>query len=132
MRESAKRSRHEADVVRAGGHFVPLVYDTYGTMGEEAEARVWGLIAVATIEQPEWMLACGAGETEMMEWDRWARAQLGADWRRRMRDETISLPFRGATAARIILSGAARARSGRGVRVYGHMSSSDLDTGAGD
>ena len=38
LRESAKRSRHEADVVRAGGHFVPLVYDTYGTMGEGAEA----------------------------------------------------------------------------------------------
>ena len=126
MRESAKRSRHEADVVRAGGHFVPLVYDTYGTMGEEAEAWVRGLIAVATIEQPEWMLACGAGEAEMMEWDRWARAQLGADWRRRM---SVALQ-RGN--ARIILSGAARARSGRGVRVYGHMSSSDLDTGAGD
>ena len=36
VRESAKRSRHEADVVRTGGHFVPLVYDTYGTMGEGA------------------------------------------------------------------------------------------------
>ena len=84
------------------------------------------MIAVATIEQPEWMLAGGAGETEMMEWDRWARAQLGADWRRRM---SVALQ-RGN--ARIILSGAARARSGRGVRVYGHMSSSDLDTGAGD
>ena len=87
MRKSAKRSRHGADVVRAGGHFVPLVYDTYGTMGEEAEAWVRGLIAVATIEQPEWMLACGAGETEMMEWDRWARAQLGADWSRRSEED---------------------------------------------
>ena len=37
MRESAKRSHHEADVVRAGGHFVPLVYDTYGTMGTMGE-----------------------------------------------------------------------------------------------
>ena len=126
MRESAKRSRHEADVVRAGGHFVPLVYDTYGTMGEGAEAWVRGLVAVATIQPPEWVMAGGAGETEMMEWDRWARAQLGADWRRRM---SVALQ-RGN--ARIILSGAARARSGRGARVYGHMSSSDLDTGAGD
>ena len=50
MRESAKRSRHEADVVRAGGHFVPLVYDTYGTMGEGAEAWFRGLVAVAPIE----------------------------------------------------------------------------------
>ena len=66
------------------------------------------------------------GELEMQEWDRWARAQLGADWRRRM---SVALQ-RGN--ARIILSGAARARSGRGVRVYGHMSSRDLDTGAGD
>ena len=42
-REGAKRSRHEADVpVRAGGHFVPPVYDTYGTMGEDAEAWVNG------------------------------------------------------------------------------------------
>ena len=55
MRESAKRSRHEADVVRAGGHFVPLVYDTYGTMGEGAEAWFRGLVAVAPIEPPEWM-----------------------------------------------------------------------------
>ena len=124
-REGAKRSRHEADVVRAGGHFVPLVYDTYGTMGEDAEAWVRGLIAVATIEPPEWMVASG-DHSELVEWDRWARAQLGADWRRRM---SVALQ-RGN--ARIILSGAARVRSGRGVRVYGHMSSSDLDTGAGD
>ena len=110
----------------AGGHFVPLVYDTYGTMGEDAEAWVRGLVAVATIEPPEWVMASGAGEMELMEWDRWARAQLGADWRRRM---SVALQ-RGN--ARIILSGAARARSGRGARVYGHMSSSDLDTGAGD
>ena len=74
MRESAKRSRHEADVVRAGGHFVPLVYDTYGTMGEGAEAWVLGLVrlvlAVATIEPPEWMVAGGATEAEVQEWDR--------------------------------------------------------------
>ena len=50
MRESAKRSRHEADVVRAGGHFVPLVYDTYGTMGDGAEAWFRGLVAVAHID----------------------------------------------------------------------------------
>ena len=66
MRESAKRSRHEADVVRAGGHFVPLVYDTYGTMGEGAEAWSRGLVAVAPIEPPgpgvgggEWRLERG-------------------------------------------------------------------------
>ena len=40
-------------MVRAGGHFVPLVYDTYGTMGEGAEAWFRGLVAVAPIEPPE-------------------------------------------------------------------------------
>ena len=55
-----------------------------------------------------------------------AGSGLEVDWRRRM---SVALQ-RGN--ARIILSGAARARSGRGARVYGHMSSSDLDTGAGD
>ena len=66
MRESAKRSRHEADVVRAGGHFVPLVYDTYGTMGEGAEAWFRGLVAVAPIEPPEWMAASGACLSESL------------------------------------------------------------------
>ena len=65
MRESAKRSRHEADVVRAGGHFVPLVYDTYGTMGEGAEAWFRGLVAVAPIEPPEWMAASGASSEDI-------------------------------------------------------------------
>ena len=86
--------------------------------------------AVAEIERPEWMAECGMGELEMQEWDRWARAQLGADWRRRIQRRMSVALQRGN--ARIILSGAARARSGRGVRVYGHMSSRDLDTGAGD
>ena len=126
LRESAKRSRHEADVVRAGGHFVPLVYDTYGTMGEGAEAWFRGLVAVAPIEPPEWMAASGASSEDIADWERHARAQLAADWRRRL---SITLQ-RGN--ARIILGGAARARSGTGVRVYGHMRSSDLDTGSGD
>ena len=69
MRESAKRSRHEADVVRAGGHFVPLVYDTYGTMGEGAEAWFRGLVAVAPIEPPEWMAASGASSEDIEEWE---------------------------------------------------------------
>ena len=124
LRESAKRSRHEADVVRAGGHFVPLVYETYGAMGREAEVWFRGLIAVAHIEPPEWM--AGAEAPELEEYDRWARAQLSADWRRRM---SVALQ-RGN--ARIILGGAARARSGTGVRVYGHMARSDLDVGVGD
>ena len=69
MRESAKRSRHEADVVRAGGHFVPLVYDTYGTMGEGAEAWFQGLVAVAPIEPPGWMAASGASSEDIADWD---------------------------------------------------------------
>ena len=110
--------------MRAGGHFVPLVYETYGAMGREAEVWFRGLIAVAHIEPPEWM--AGAEAPELEEYDRWARAQLSADWRRRM---SVALQ-RGN--ARIILGGAARARSGTGVRVYGHMARSDLDVGVGD
>ena len=68
----------------------------------------------------------GASSEDIADWERHARAQLAADWRRRL---SITLQ-RGN--ARIILGGAARARSGTGVRVYGHMSSSDLDTGSGD
>ena len=74
--------------------------------------------------------ACGATEMEMEAWDRWARAQLAGGG---LEEEDEHCPSsRGCQRgnARIILSGAARARSGRGVRVYGHMSSSDLDTGA--
>ena len=82
----------------------------WGRARTAAEAWVRGMIAVAEIERPEWMAECGMGELEMMEWDRWARAQLGADWRRRRMSVALQ---RGN--ARIILSGAARARSGRGV-----------------
>ena len=124
MRESAKRSRHQADVVRAGGHFVPLVFETYGAMGEGAEIWFRGLIAVAHIEPPEWL--AGADDEELEEYDRWARARLSSDWRRRM---SVALQ---KGNARVILGGAARARSGTGVRVYGSMTRSDLDTGVGD
>ena len=126
MRESAKRSRHQADVVRAGGHFMPLVFETYGAMGQDAEIWFRGLIAVAHIEPPEWL--AGADASELEEYDRWARAQLSADWRRRM---SVALQ---KGNARVILGGAARARAGTGVRVYGSMgaSRSDLDTGVGD
>ena len=69
VREGARRSRHEADVVRAGGHVVPLVYDTYGTMGEGAEAWFRGLVAVAPIEPPEWMAASGASSEDIADWE---------------------------------------------------------------
>ena len=126
MRESAKRSRHQADVVRAGGHFMPLVFETYGAMGQDAEIWFRGLIAVAHIEPPEWL--AGGDASELEEYDRWTRAQLSADWRRRM---SVALQ---KGNARVILGGAARARAGTGVRVYGSMgaSRSDLDTGVGD
>ena len=93
-------------------------------MGRDAEIWFRGLIAVAHIEPPEWL--AGADDEELEEYDRWARARLSSDWRRRM---SVALQ---KGNARVILGGAARARSGTGVRVYGHMTRSDLDTGVGD
>ena len=43
-----------------------------------------GLVAVAPIEPPEWMAASGASSEDIEEWERHARAQLAADWRRRL------------------------------------------------
>ena len=63
-----------------------------------------GLVAVAPIEppewMPEWMAASGASSEDIADWERHARAQLAADWRRRL---SITLQ-RGN--ARIILGGA--------------------------
>ena len=82
-----------------------------------------GCIAVAELQRPEWV----EEDEEMgMEWERWARAQLSADWQRR-----ISITLQRGNA-RVLRSGVLRARSGVGVRVYGHMGGSSLDVGTGD
>ena len=82
-----------------------------------------GCIAVAELQRPEWL----EEDEEMgMEWERWARAQLSADWQRR-----ISVTLQRGNA-RVLRSGVLRARSGVGVRVYGHMGGSSLDVGTGD
>ena len=49
-----------------------MVYDTYGTMGEGAEAWFRGLVAVAPIEPPEWMAASGASSEDIADWERHA------------------------------------------------------------
>ena len=122
-RESAKRSRHAEDVRRAGNTFTPLVLETYGGMGPGAEAWFRGCIAVAELQRPEW----AEEDEEMgMEWERWARAQLSADWQRR-----ISVTLQRGNA-RVLRSGVLRARSGVGVRVYGRMGGCTLDVGTGD
>ena len=122
-RESAKRARHEEDVRRAGNTFTPLVLETYGAMGPGAEAWFRGCIAVAEIQRPEWL---EEGEEASQEWERWARAQLSADWQQR-----ISVTLQRGNA-RVLRSGILRARAGVGVRVYGHMGGCSLDTGSGD
>lgn len=43
-----------------------------------------GLVAVAPIEPPEWMAAGGASSEDIADWEKHARAQLAADWRRRL------------------------------------------------
>ena len=65
-------------------------------------------------------------EEMVMEWERWARAQLSADWQRR-----ISITLQRGNA-RVLRSGVLRARSGVGVRVYGRMGGCTLDVGTGD
>ena len=106
-----------------GNTFTPLVLETYGGMGPGAEAWFRGCIAVAELQRPEWV----EEDEEMgMEWERWARAQLSADWQRR-----ISITLQRGNA-RVLRSGVLRARSGVGVRVYGHMGGSSLDVGTGD
>ena len=67
-------------------------------------------------------------EEMVMEWERWARAQLSADWQRR-----ISITLQRGNA-RVLRSGVLRARSGVGVRVYGRMGGCtfSLDVGSGD
>ena len=122
-RESAKRARHEEDVRRAGNTFTPLVLETYGAMGPGAEAWFRGCIAVAEIQRPEWL---EEGQEATQEWERWARAQLSANWQRR-----ISITLQRGNA-RVLRSGILRARAGVGVRVYGHMGGCSLDTGSGD
>ena len=71
---------------------------------------------------------CRVEEDEEMglEWERWARAQLSADWQRR-----ISITLQRGNA-RVLRSGVLRARSGVGVRVYGRMGGCTLDVGTGD
>ena len=61
-----------------------------------------------------------------MEWERWARAQLSADWQRR-----ISITLQRGNA-RVLRSGVLRARSGVGVRVRGRMGGCTLGVGTGD
>ena len=91
-----------------GNTFTPLVLETYGAMGPGAEAWFRGCIAVAELQRPEWL----EEDEEMgMEWERWARAQLSADWQRR-----ISITLQRGNA-RVLRSGVLRARSGVGVRV---------------
>ena len=97
-----------------GEHVHPprVVLETYGAMGPGAEAWFRGCIAVAELQRPEWV----EEDEEMgMEWERWARAQLSADWQRR-----ISITLQRGNA-RVLRSGVLRARSGVGVRVYGRM-----------
>ena len=114
MRESAKRSRHREDVRRAGNTFTPLVFSTYGGMGQDMEAWLRGAIAVAEVEVPEFVLRTGDQE-RIEEHQRWLRAELAATWRRRL---SVCL-HRGN--ARVIASGARRARDGVGIRVYGRV-----------
>ena len=97
---------------RAGNTFTPLVLETYGAMGPGAEAWFRGCIAVAEIQRPEWL---EEGEEASQEWERWARAQLSADWQQR-----ISVTLQRGNA-RVLRSGILRARAGVGVRVYGRM-----------
>ena len=78
---------------------------------------------MAEIQLPEWL---EEGAEASQEWERWARAQLSADWQRR-----ISITLQRGNA-RVLRSGVLRARSGVGVRVYGHMGGSSLDVGTGD
>ena len=116
MRESAKRSRHGEDVRRAGNTFTPLVFSTYGGMGRDMEAWFRGAIAVAEVEVPEHVRR-GGDEARIEEYVQWARAELASAWRRRL---SVCL-HRGN--ARVLASGAARARDGVGIRVYGRMGS---------
>ena len=124
LRESAKRSRHGEDVRRAGNTFTPLVFSTYGGMGRDMEAWFRGAISVAEVEVPEHVLR-GGDEARIEEYVQWARAELASAWRRRL---SVCL-HRGN--ARVLASGAARARDGVGIRVYGRMGSGALDTGEG-
>ena len=64
-----------------GGHAHPLVLEACGGMGPGAGAWSRGCIAVAEIQRPEWL---EEGEEASQEWERWARAQLFADWQRRI------------------------------------------------
>ena len=124
MRESAKRSRHGEDVRRAGNTFTPIVFSTYGGMGRDAEAWFRGAVSVAKVEVPEHVRRSG-DEERIAEYELWARAELSSAWRRRW---SVCL-HRGN--ARVVSSGANRARDRVGIRVYGRAVESALDVGDG-
>ena len=110
---------------RAGNTFTPLVFSTYGGLGRDLEAWIRGAISVAEVEVPEHIRRSGH-EERIAEYERWMRAELGATWRRRL---SVCL-HRGN--ARVIASGARRARDGAGIRVYGRVGGESMhDFGEG-
>ena len=118
MREQAKEARHGGDVRAAGHEFTPLVYETYGAEG--ARGARWHREMVASASVVDEI----TGDPLIGDAEHWARAALGWTWQRR---RSIALQ-RGN--ARVILSGARRARDRMGVRVaVGRVSG--LDDGSG-
>ena len=82
-------------------------------------------IAMAELQRPEWV----EEDEEMgMEWD--GSGGRGPSSPRTGR-RRISVTLQRGNA-RVLRSGVLRARSGVGVRVYGHMGGSSLDVGTGD
>lgn len=118
IREQAKESRHGGDVRAAGHDFTPLVYETYGAEGVRCTEWHREMVAAAT------MVDEATGDPLIGDAEHWARATLGWTWARR---RSVALQ-RGN--ARVILSGARRARDRMGVRVAAARGS-ELDDGSG-
>ena len=111
-------SKHGADVRDAGHVFVPVVWETFGTLGPKGKAYFDRCIGEAEIA-PEW------GEELSEAQVRARRAALSARWQQRF-STTLQ---RGN--ARCIITRARASRTLAGVRVHGQWGQSELDVGLG-